>query len=182
MLIGFYLSFALVPGQLWMLCGKHPHCILACQAESIVQSWWDKLSHGLDGISLTHFQRWINPTFLCCLRAKQHKTLAAMWPSFRGPHLRSCWPLCMTRFSSMDTRLQGNSAESSLDQWGYICIPQCAICSCLSQPACAHFVFLFWSWLFLSLLRNRLVFLQDFLLYFKWAPVQSQCLTFRIFE
>lgn len=60
----------------------------------------------------------------------------------------------------------------------HVCIPQCAICSCLSQPACAHLVFLVWSWLLLALLRNRLVLLQDFILYFRWAPVQSQCLTF----
>lgn len=48
----------------------------------------------------------------------------------------------------------------------HTCIPQCATCSCLSQPACAHFVSLFWGWLLLCLLRNRLVFLQELIFYF----------------
>lgn len=103
-----------------MPCGRHLHCILACQAESVVQSRWDKFSPGLHSVSPTHSQRWINPTFLCWLRAKQQKTfLAATWPSFRGSHLRSCWPLWMTGFSSVDAGLEGGSAGSSLDQWGY---------------------------------------------------------------
>lgn len=86
--------------------GKRPHGILASQAEAVAPSCRDKFSRGRGGISLTHARRWRKTTFLLRLRAKHHKTfLAATHFSFRGPQLRSCWPLCRTALSSVDTRL-----------------------------------------------------------------------------